>query len=74
MNNNAIVGLVVIIGIAGIAVAMSGVFNPVDLDAIIASKDCDKIMSLTDGDVNGATAEQQIKLGFLITGCTFSGP
>ena len=65
---------VVVVVAVGVAVAVAMTASKPDLDAIIASKDCDQVMALTDADVAGATAKQQTDLTLLIGGCALEQP
>ena len=56
----------------GIAVALTA--SRPDLDAIIEAQDCDAAMALTDADVAGVTAKQQIGLSTLVAGCALEEP
>ncbi|MDA7991310.1 MAG: hypothetical protein MPK30_09480 [Gammaproteobacteria bacterium] len=59
---------------AGIAIAVALTASRPDLDAIIESRDCDAVMALTDADVAGATAKQQINPSTLVAGCALEEP
>ncbi len=73
MTANKTVIIVPIIAIVIIVIAVTSFAVPPDFDQIIANRDCDKAMSLTESQIESANAGQQIKLALLWTSCSLGG-
>ena len=70
---NKIIIIVPIVILAAIGVGVMSIASGPDLDKIIQDRDCSAAMALTDGDMEKATAEQQIKIGLMMTTCILTG-
>ena len=63
-------GIVVVVGII-VAVALSTA-TP-DFDTIIANRDCDAALKISEEQVSNAGVEQAFKMELFMTGCILSG-